>query len=1062
MKHGKLARKADHQTKRRSLESIPIPVVGIGASAGGLDAFERLLRRLPPDTGMAFVLLQHLDPKHESLLTEILSRATSMPVSEVRHRMRIARNHVYVIPPNSRISLRNSSFHLEPRRNQGYDHLPVDFFFRSLARVQGNRAIGVILSGTASDGVAGMKAIKAEGGITFAQDSESAKYFGMPQSSIATGAVDFVLTPELIADHLARLARFPYLKLRVTQKETPPLARPREEADPRAQLFALLKRDFHVDFSEYKQSTVDRRIQRRLALHTLDNLKDYLAYIAAHPDELRALYQDMFIGVTSFFREPGFFQTLHKNVLPKLLKNRPSDSPIRIWVPGCSTGEEVYSIAITLLEHLRHRVDLYPIQIFGTDINEESIKKARLGIYLPNIAAEVGPVRLRRYFVKTAQGYQVSKTVRDMCIFAKHDVTRDPPFSRLDLICCRNVLIYLGPRVHQRLLPLFHYSLKPSGSLCLGSAESIGPFLHLFRLLNRRQRIYAKKPMALLPRFEAMHEDTPVLLRSPRPATRDTPAPAEFQKETADRIVLNHYAPPSVVVNENLEILQFRGHTSTFLEPAPGAASLNLYKMAREGLLAGLRSAMQTAIKKGVQARADGLHLETDSREVVVNIHVVPITPAAAGGRTFLVLFEQPGAAPFSDSSRAQTGKSLRHHVARDRAARYREELASTKAYLQSVIENQEASNEELRSLNEEMMSTNEELQSTTEELETANEELQSANEELTTLNEELQSTNAELAVANNDILNLLNSMAVGVILLDRTLCIRRFTPAAKRRLNLVPADIGRRLSEIRLPFDAPELGRLLPQVIETGQAQVWEAQANDGRWYSLQIRPYLTSENQIDGAILIVRDVAEDVTRLAHEIHDTLAQNLAGIILQLEGADQVFMEDAQASRNHIQRALREARSGLAQARQAIQALHPSAGEDLSRAIRLFIDELTSGTSVTAKLSVQGEPRRLPVATAENLFRMAQEAVRNAVNHGKPSEILVLLIYDPEAVRLVVEDNGQGFSTNSPLPAGRGLAFLKERTQSVGGRLSLRSEPGKGARVEVSVPDPPRERKPSK
>ncbi len=566
-----------------------------------------LLKNLPKDTGMAFVLVQHLDPTHASQLTEILSHATTMPVAEAVQGMQVLPNHVYVIPPNRKMFINGRVLQLEPRLAQDVRHLPVDFFFRSLAAEHKNRAIGIILSGTATDGAAGMRAIKDEGGITFAQDPHTAKYYGMPQSAIAAGAVDFVLTPEEIAAHLAPIGGHSYMALPETEGETSEAAPPAATEGSVAELFLLLKKSYGVDFRAYKFSTIGRRIKRRMAFKAIESLPEYVKYARREPEELLALFHDMLIGVTEFFRQPGMFEQLRRIVFPALMKNRPPDVPIRIWVVGCSTGEEVYSIAITLLEFLGNRASGIPIQIFGSDVNEDAIKRARAGRYARGIAANVGPARLRRFFTKVEDGYQVRKMVRDLCVFAKHDVLRDAPFSRLDVVSCRNVLIYLNPAAHLKLIPLFHYTLKPSGFLVLGSAETIGGFSNLFSLENRKHKIYARKSVAVRPSLEFSPERLPDTAATETLSRRPIPR-GDFDqlKDAADQLILNHYGPPAVLVGENMEILHFRGHTGAFLEPAPGVASLNLLKMVREGLLRGLQNGFAIGSKIGFRGSSLG------------------------------------------------------------------------------------------------------------------------------------------------------------------------------------------------------------------------------------------------------------------------------------------------------------------------------------------------------------------------------------------------------------------------------------------------------------------------
>lgn len=838
------------------------PVVGIGASAGGLEAFERLLKRLPKDTGMAFVLVQHLDPKHESRLTEILSHATAMPVAQATNRMKVLPNHIYIIPPNRMMLIKGGTLLLEPRRERGAEHLPVDFFFRSLAADLKNRAIGVILSGTASDGAAGMKAIKAEGGITFAQDEKSAKYYGMPRSAVIAGAVDFVFTPGEIASYLAKIANHPYVVSLPPEEETQPesaVFSPTPEGAV-SELRLLLKKSFGVDFAAYKNAMFGRRIKRRLALQGEDDLQRYLDYVKRNPDELRALFQDLFIGVTEFFRSPDMFQALKRVVFPALWKRHDSDTPVRIWVPGCSTGEEVYSLAICLLEFLGNRKVTPPIQIFGTDVNDQAIKRARIGRYGREIANNVGRERLRRHFVKVDGDFQVSKRVRELCVFAKHDILRDPPFSHLDLLSCRNLLIYFNPDTHRKLIPLFHYSLKPSGFLVLGSGETIGGYSDLFTLKSRKSKIYRRNETTSRTYFEFSAQQFPPLPTSQVelqfPVQVDQ---FERMKEMADQLILNQYGPPAVLVGENMEILHFRGHTGRFLEPAPGSPNLNLLKMTREGLLVGLQAAIQSARKKDVPVVRKDLRVDSDGQERIVNVRVVPLRAAGPRGRNYLVLFEdvssQAGTAEKKRSS--ETKASLRSRED-DRVSQLKREIAETKAYLQSVIENQEAGNEELRSLNEEVNATNEELQSSSEELETANEELQSANEELNTLNEELHHRNEELTLVSDDLLNVLNGLDLTVLMLDAEMRIRRLTPMAQKTLNLIAADVGRPLRDIRLPIEFPELERMVRSVTESGQPKDAEIQDPAGHWYSLQVLPYVTTEGKRDGTILALFNIHE------------------------------------------------------------------------------------------------------------------------------------------------------------------------------------------------------------
>lgn len=830
----------------------------MGASAGGLEAFSIVLRNLPAETGMAFVLIQHLDPKHESLLPDLLSKATRMPVEEVKDGKRVWPNRVYVIPPNTEVGIEGGVLRLLSRPAVRGQHMPVDHFLRSLAEDLKSRAIGVILSGTGSDGALGIEAVKGEGGITFAQNEESAKYDGMPRAAAATRCVDFILAPEEIARELTRIAAHPYVRtpddVRVPDEasEAGAVSGPPEAlAPPLTRIFSLLRDATSVDFSLYKHTTVRRRIGRRMALHRIDKLENYVQMLEQDPAEVEALYREILIKVTAFFRDPEMFQTLKAKVLPEIVGRLAPDTPIRVWVPGCASGEEAYSLAILLLEFLSERDLNLPIQVFATDISDEAIEKARAGIYVENIALDVSPERLRRFFVKHNGGYQVNKIVRDLCVFARQNVGKDPPFSKLDLISCRNVLIYLEPALQKRIIPMFHYALKPNGFLVLGESETVGAFSDLFDSTDKRHKIYVKRQILSPHRIEfergAFTAGKPDGSgRGARPV--DEAAGPDLQKE-ADRLVLANYGPSGVIINDDCEVLQFRGKTSPYLEPAPGRASLNLLKMLREGLLLEVRNAIQKAKRTGEAIRKKNIATRRGHGFHKVDFEVVPMQ-ATHQGRHFLVLFQDSALPPASP-------KEKRAKATEDRMVdQLKQELVATRQYLQSIIEEQEATNEELQSANEEILSSNEELQSINEELETAKEELQSTNEELTTVNEELQNRNTELSQTNDDLNNLLSSVNIAIVMLGSDLRIRRFTPMAGRILNLIPTDVGRPITDLRPRIQAPDLGKVIGDVLETMTTRESEVADSNGHWYSMSVRPYRTSDSRVDGALLILVDI--------------------------------------------------------------------------------------------------------------------------------------------------------------------------------------------------------------
>jgi two-component system CheB/CheR fusion protein len=860
-----MAAAPEKRRRRQGSTKESFPVVGIGASAGGLEAFTKLLQHLPNDTGMAFVLVQHLDPTHASALTEILSRATAMLVTEVRDGMRVEPNHVYVIPPNTNMAILHDLLSLMPRTEKQGLHLPIDYFLRSLAEDRRGRAVGVILSGTASDGTLGLQAIKAEGGVTFAQDEQSAKYDGMPRSAIMSGFVDCVLPPEGIARELARLSRHPYVML---SKEAQSREWASGETDVLNKIFILLRTHTGVDFTDYKHTTIRRRIQRRMLLHQIDRMDQYVQFLQQHADEVEALYQDLLINVTSFFRDPDSFRALRKKMFPRLLKNRRPDQSLRVWVPGCSTGEEAYSIAISLLESIGDKRGEIPIQIFATDISGPAIEKARAGVYPKSIVQEVSAERLRRFFVKSDHGYQIKKAVREMCVFARQNAVKDSPFSKLDLISCRNVMIYLGPVLQKKLLPIFHYALKPDGLLTLGSSETIGAFSDLFVLVDKKEKIYAKKPGRFLPMIAPATTERPgEQAQRGYQAVRsgeELPVVPSLHKE-ADSLMLSQYAPPGVLINDDLRIVQFRGITSPFLAPSPGEASLDLLQMVREGLRLDLRSAIQEARKTNERVRKEGLPIEPGDRLRRVTLDVLPFKATPSKERFFLVVFEETatgGASVAIKDKRAGRGKGRR--VERSPGAQLRHELAATKEHLRTVLEEHDASREELRSASEEVQSSN-------EELETAKEELQSTNEELTTLNEQLQTHNSELNQVNNDLINFMGSAHVPIVMVGSDLRIRRFTAAAQAVVNLIPADVGRPLGDIQPNVNVPDLRQSIIEVIDTLTACEREVQDRQGRWYSLRIRPYKTVDGKIDGAVLMFMDIdaARRNAALIEEAHD-------------------------------------------------------------------------------------------------------------------------------------------------------------------------------------------------
>ncbi|HEX4772865.1 MAG TPA: chemotaxis protein CheB [Bryobacteraceae bacterium] len=823
----------------------PFPIVGIGASAGGLEAFSELLSALPPDTGMAFVLVQHLDPAHESLLPELLAPHSKMPVLSVRDDLKVEPNHVYVIPPNTSIELKDGTLGLVTRE-PGL-HLPIDIFFRSLAAVQGSRAIGVVLSGNASDGSVGVRDIKAECGITFAQNEASARFGGMPRNAVATGAVDYVLSPTEIARELATLAAHPFLvpsRPGDSRSETLP-----EGDGALRRIFALLNNVTKVDFSRYKPTTVRRRIGRRMMVLRIEGMQEYGHYIEHHSAELRELYRDLLISVTSFFRDPEGFDALTKLLVTALLKRDKPEDPIRVWVPGCATGEEVYSLAICLYDLLKDTQMSLPIQLFGTDISDVALDRARHGNYPIGIEEDVPPNRLRRFFTKTDNGYQINKVIRECCVFARHDVTKDPPFSNLDLVSCRNLLIYLDQTAQRHVLPVFHYALKPNGLLMLGSAETTAAAADLFIPADPPHKIYTRR--GITPRLpleialgSAGHDGTPMGVPVGSSAL-------EVQKKL-DRVIQSKYSPDAVLINAEFQIVQFRGHTSSYLDPSPGQATLNVLRMATEDLLLPLRRAVQAVTETNAPVRESGIELTVTGQKVRVTLEVTPIPGLEAGERYFLIVFVREKS-PTELSAESSRSESISID---DDLLRTQRELTDTRDYLRNLTEQYEVHSEELRAANEEARSANEELQSTNEELRTTKEELQSANEELTTVNEELQSRNQELNASNSDLKNLLSAITIPILMVDADLRVRRFNTAAGKLLELGPVDIGRPVGHIRGKIEIPRLEQQVKTVIDSLHPVSEELQDAEGRWHSLAIRPYRTTDDRIAGAVVTLQDI--------------------------------------------------------------------------------------------------------------------------------------------------------------------------------------------------------------
>ncbi len=842
-------------------------VVGVGASAGGLDALKHLVAGIQIDAGLAVVVLQHLPPDQHQLLAELLRTATSLPVIEVGERAVIEPNTILVVPARTCAEMSNGSLVARVPTSGDRPRLPIDSLFRSLAAVLHERAIGVVLSGTASDGTEGLRAIREAGGLTIAQEPSTAQFDEMPRNAIAAGVVDLVLAPGQIGEALIRAA--------LDREPSPPDGLVGIEL-----VLDQLREASGIDFTSYKRSTIERRLTRRLGQLDLGSLTEYSEYLKKHGDESTAVYEDLLIHVTEFFRDsPVLDRAISWLADPPRAKR--ADEPVRIWVPGCSTGEEVYSLAMLAIERLgAHR----PIQLFGTDLSERAIETARLGRYSDASVERIGAERLARFFQHDELGYQIRRDVRERCVFARHDLVTDPPFSKLDLVSCRNLLIYLGPKLQERVIPLLHYALDQPGILLLGSAETIGGFEHLFEVVDAQARLYVRKPA---PRTSLTFPLAGQLGRQPWRRGPDRIRSNPDVMRDVDHLLLARYGPPCVLVDDNLDVIQFRGRTGAFLEHPPGQPQHNLMRMAREGLASGLRLAVEQARRTGTTARHPGIRTGEHAADRTIDLEVVPIrTPSSTGH--FLVIFEEHAGARELRDPTESTAPTDPGEV-----ARLRDELAATRDFLETRAAQHLATSEELGLANEELQSTNEELQSTNEELQTAKEELQSTNEELETLNEELQHGNADLREVNDDLINVLASAEIAMIIVDTARKIRRFTPKARAVMHLIPGDVGRPIADLKPSVEVPGLDALIAEVIETLVLHESEVAHADGTSYRMQIRPYRSLDHRIGGAVIAFVDITvlRAARDLARGIVDAVPTPLVVLDdrLRIQSANQAF-----------------------------------------------------------------------------------------------------------------------------------------------------------------------------
>jgi two-component system CheB/CheR fusion protein len=844
------------------------PIVGLGASAGGLEAFEQFFRHAPADSGMAFVLVSHLDPSHASILTEILQRITTMPVLEAQDQMRVAPNYVYVIPPNRDMTIFHGALQLSIPEVPHGQRMPIDAFLRSLAEDQSEKAVGIILSGTGTDGTLGLRAILGAGGITLAQEPATAKFDGMPVSAIQAGYVTHILPVEKMPKVLVSGLH----TLTLQESPSPPIA-----LSGINRVLMQLRTSTGHDFSLYKKSTITRRIQRRMSQNNIESTETYARYLKEHPLEISSLFKELLINVTSFFRDPEAFTVLKQDILPSLFANKPNDYIFRVWVAGCATGEEAYSIAIVLRELMDESHCEFKVQIYSTDLADDTIATARAGLYPPNITLDVSPERLRRFFIKEDGGYQVKKEIREMVVFAVQNIIKDPPFTKLDLLSCRNLMIYLEPELQNRLIPAFHYALKPGGILFLSPSESIGNHTDLFTPVSRKWKFYRATPSPASTRAILagnLNWTTEPTHRAPEDIIKT--AKETNLAELTRRMLLQFYAPTSVVTDLKGNILYVYGDTGKYLRPAPGHATLNIIDMAREGLQLELRSAIQAA-NQGAPTLSRELSVKTNGDFQPVLLCIRPLSNPNDRQNLLLVSFQDithpTSSKPARHPKRTTKPDELRHIEELER------ELAYTKENLQATIEEQYASNEELKCTNEEMQSTNEELQSTNEELETSKEELQSINEELVTVNSELQAKIVQLADMQNDMKNLLDNIHVGTIFIDQHFIIRRFTRDATQIYRLVASDVGRALSDIKPELEGEDLLDAAHAVLDNLVPIEREVKTLNGNWYLARVQPYRTLENMIDGVVLTFTNITERTRAIAIQEARLLAEGIVDTV---------------------------------------------------------------------------------------------------------------------------------------------------------------------------------------
>jgi len=1066
----------------------PHCVAAIGASAGGFEAIRSFFDTMPADSGVGFVVIQHLHPTQKSLAAELFGKRTAMPVVQAEDGMRVEPNHVYTIPPNTYPSIESGVLRLAAPAIQHGPRLPVDHFFESLGEDQHERAIGIVLSGSGSDGALGVKSIAGNGGMVLAQTPETAQFDGMPRSAISSGMVNHILPVTKMPEVLVSYARHPYVA-RAAAAET----LEHSEKSRLDTVLDIIRSRRGYTFSGYKQSTLLRRIQRRMGLRSVENWDEYVGLLKKNPAEADALFKDLLIGVTEFFRDPDAWSMLGAEVIAPLVESKARGEPIRVWVPGCATGEEAYALALLLLEKLKQSGKRCPVQVFATDINEDTLQIGRNGNYPSGIAARISPERLRRYFVEASDNhhYQVARELREAVIFGAQNVVTDPPFSRLDLVSCRNLLIYLEPDLQRRVIDLFHFALRPGGYLFLGSAETIGQRDDAFKPISKKWRIYqrggaASHPAPPLP----LRVDVPHALANAPALAPPVPRGLQFASR-AQQLLLDRFAPAALLVNSRNEIVYFCGPVEDYLLRPRGAPTQDLLAQARDGLRSSLRAALRDAAARDATVTIPDAQMKRNSGFVQVRLTVTPAGNDGGGGRLLLLVFQDV----------PKTAKAAR--VASGEQALVRqleEELRATKDDLQSSIERAEASNEELKVSNEEVVSVNEELQSINEGLESSKEELQSLNEELSTVNQQLQSKVSELETANADLKNLLASSEIATVCLDRDYRIRWFTPAMNSLFNLMDSDLGRPISDFAAALSGGALLDDTAAVLKQLAPVQRQFELDDRRWYLRRIVPYRGEGERIDGVVVTFTDItearrsAESLVEAQRKATESLEQKVRERTAQLRAlAGELSLAEERERRSlaqdlhddlgqvlaivkHKLTALhgRGRSAGTAAELKSIEALIDQANKSMRTlafqlsppvlhtlglipALEWLAEEIERVYGLKVGLSDDGAAKPLGETARTALFRAVRELLINVAKHAKASAAEITSLRAADQLTLAVSDDGSGFDYEQALAAppggsGLGLMSVRERVEFIGGEMHVDSSPGAGTTVTIVAP----------